>query len=694
MRKIFKKIITISLCFVSVFASVFATSCGKEGESDQGKQPKFVGTHDVKITITDDYLVKNGTTKYELVLPDGVLPEELKVAKQEFIYFFQKATGIAIPSRTDKDLTFAEDKTYISLGNTSLYENVVQADETKAVPYETYSTGYQIFNKGKSIFLVGGNDLGTAYSVYKFMELTFNYQSYANNCFVIDEGVKNKWLYSYDIKDIPDIKYVSTNSYGVFKNANTYDERMFKYRMRAAVSNNERTFWLYSTKDPTYAKAAAQGAHTALTLVPITEFRKAHPKWFSDRSDGSKEKSQLCYTAHGDETEYAALLQQTADSITHSLKRKPASTDTYQVAVNVGDEDNSNHCDCVACKEIMERCGARSAVEILFLNDLIPLIEEWMSKPENADYKRENLKYSFLVYNETEPAPATYNSKTKKYELNGGLVINEKITPILCCATYMDFRSSLYSENNAGQLPVFDAWNDICDKFAFWTYSTAFRSLSFFSDTFNCYNNDMYERLAQFDSWFLYNESQGSVKGALTGFHQLKLYLESKLAWDCNLNQEELINNYFDAMYKDVAPLMKEIYYSERVIADKAAVELDLYKTEQILTNVSVARAYDLATLLQLLEKYEVAYSEVEKYKEVDLELYNALHFHISQEWVSPAVMVIQMFFDKLTIEDATDLLNDFKAVYQETQISNVITGGTATTDKWIAEKEEELNKR
>ncbi len=688
MKKLFNKLIVVALCFLTLFTCVISGACNCSGDENANR---FKGVHKQELTETKDSLVKNGTTDFVLVVPSGALSEELKVAKQEFSYLFNKATGINIPSVTDEGLSLNSDSKYISLGKTSLYDSVSREDASRLVPYDKYVTGYQIFNKEKCVFLIGGNDLGTVYSVYKFMELTFNYQCYANNCLVIDEGVKDKVLYSYDVDDIPDIKYVSTNSFGVFKDTNTYDQRMLKYRMKAAVSNNQRSFWLFRSSDTNYSRAAAQGAHTSLTLVPIDEFRTSHPKWFSDRAQGAQTTSQLCYTAHGDKDEYQGLLNQTVASIAHSLKRTPASQDKYQVAINIGDEDNSNHCDCKACKAIMNKYGARSALEIIFLNDLIPLVDEWMNKPENEDYKRANLKFSFLVYNETEQAPATYSKESGKYELNAGLVINERITPIVCMATYSDFRQSLYSETNKKQLPVLDAWQDISSEVAFWTYSTAFRSISYFYDSFSFYNNDLYERLAQFDTWFLYNECQGSIQGAHTSFHQLKMYIESKLAWDCSLNLEEIIENYFEAMYKSSASTMKEIFYMERGIADKAATELNIYKPEQVLTKLDVPRAYDLSTLLQLLEKYEQAYQEIEIYKETDLQLYNELHFHISQEWISPAVMVIDMFFDELTVEEATELLNKFKGVYQETNISKVTD---VTTEEWIALKEEVLNQR
>ncbi len=690
MKYFYKRIITLTISFLLLFTSIMTVAC-----DCSNTEQSFSGVHKNELVKTDDWLVKDGNTAFVLVTPSGVISEELKVAKQEFVYLFNKATGITIPSITDEGLTLNENSKYISLGKTSLYNSIVESNSDRVVSYDEYVTGYRIFSEGKSIFLVGGSDLGTAYSVYKFMELTFNYECYSNNCLTIDSGVKEKGLFTYTVDEIPDVKYVSTNSFGVFKDVNTYDQRMLKYRMKAAVSNNQRSFWLFRPDDTNYARAAAQGAHTSLTLIPIDYFRESHPDWFSNRSEGAQNRSQLCYTAHGKEAEYNALLSQMVDSIAHSLKRVPASQDAYQVAINIGDEDNSNHCDCKACKEIIDAYGARSALEILFLNDLIPLVDEWMNKPENAEYKRENLKFSFLVYNETEPAPVVYDEKNDKYELKNGLTIDKRITPIICMASYSDFRQSIYSETNQKQIEVLNAWKDILDgsEVAFWTYSTAFNNISYFYDSFSFYNNDLYEILAGFDTWFLYNECQGSVQGAHTSFHQLKMYLESKLAWNCSLDIEELINNYFDAMYKDVAPAMKDIFYTERAIADKAAIELSLYKTEQILTQVNMPRAYDLATLLQLLDKYEALYEQIEKYKEVDFELYNELHFHISQEWISPAVMVMDMFFEELTVDDATALLEKFKTVYQETKISKV-TKGKETTENWIIVKEEELNLR
>ncbi len=690
---------------VCAVSSVFASSCKEEG--DEGgitpTEQKTIGTHKYDITPTNDYLVKNSSTDYVLVLP-SVLSAELKVAKEEFLYLFKLATGINIEAISEEDATLTENSKYISIGETSLYESVAASDESKLVPYEKYSAGFKIFNKGKSIFLVGGNDYGSVYAVHEFMRLTFNYESYANNCLVIDENVKQKTLYNYDVEDIPDMKYYGVN-YGVYEDAYTYDQRMFKYRMRAAVKYNEQCIPLYRPDDPNYTRSAAVATHTALTLVPIDYYNDQtkypdhyHPNWFSTASKGTKDNSQLCFTARGDKAEYDQLVDAVAEGFILGLKRNKAEETPLKVILTVGSEDNGNHCTCAACKEVIEKYGARSTLNILLLNDVIPKVEAWMQKEENAAYKRDNIKYSFIAYEALEEAPTKYNAQTGKYETTNGLVLHEKLVPTICSMNNVDFQQAFYSDaNKEKQLKIYDSWKDITGEILLYTYSTNFRNPSYMYDSFSFYTNEFYRYFAEMNVQMFYNESQSGTTGAMSTFHSLKLYIDSKLTWNCNLNIEELVDNFFNAMYKDAAPQMREIFYKHRMINHQAIDKGGFYTYRSVFYGVNNKKYYELASLLSLLQDYEKAYADIEKYKTTDLELYNDLHFHISQEFVSPAVMVLDLFMDDLKVEEARAILEHFKTVYTETKINRThYTSGQnkRSTADWIAEKEQLINNR
>ena len=190
---------------LSLILAVISTVCfgaGCAGESvERVERNVYNGTHVLTAKETEKDFVKNGRCDYVLVTPkeDSKL---LRDAKNEFLYFFEMATGITMKTATDEGLTHNANSKYISLGETTLLNSAnIQWDKK-----QLGTDGVRIATKDNSVFLVGGSDVGTVNSVYTFMELTFGLQVYYYDCIEIEKNVVNKKLKAYDVTDIPDIK--------------------------------------------------------------------------------------------------------------------------------------------------------------------------------------------------------------------------------------------------------------------------------------------------------------------------------------------------------------------------------------------------------------------------------------------------------------------------------------------------------
>ncbi len=692
-KNLFSKVIALGCCFVFSLLAVVGSACKEEEEAKitpAPTTPAYGGTHVYTKTPTGNSFVTNGKTDYVVVLPQGY-SSDLKMAKDEFTYFLREATGANISWTTDEGLSYDEDKKYISLGKTSLYEGVAAEDESKQVSYEKVKNGFQIFTAGKSIFLVGGNDCGTLYSVYEFMKQLFDLEIYATRCIVINEGVKNVPLYDFDITDIPDIEF-RTKNHGFMWEEGTYDEKMIKYRMRMNYTANDINLPVYSTYDYENPGTARVGAHTATAFIPVAN-KEAHPDWFSNALEGAADttKVQLCYTARGNAEEYALMIQEFYKKIIMSLTLNPPSKYPYRNAINIGNEDNSNHCSCDSCMAVIEKYGARSALMILLWNDIIPLVEEWMDKPENAEYKRD-MRYAFIAYEGMEPAPASYDEKLGKYVPNNGLVVNEKILPRFCPINYAEYKKGFYHEINAQNKINHDAWNDLADVVDLYTYDHFPRQYMYLYDTFDYYTNDYYRYAASMNTRSLYIESQMNQDGTSTAFHGLKAYLQSKLLWNVDLDMNKLINDYFDNVYLDAADTMKDIFYSTRAYINMVNEENKYFNVRSLFQSVAQAKNWDYQILLVWLDKYDRAYEQIEKYKEIDYQLYENIHYHITQEWMSPAYITLSLHTQKMDGVSAKSLLARFKEGQIETKMTN--TGASTKLDEWIRSTEEEVYKR
>ena len=194
------KITALSLSVLTL-GTIGLSACQRNGGvviPEVNSEYVYNGTHIYNATDTKDYLVRNGKTEYKLVIP-ATTTASLRTARTEFVDLFEDATGITLTVVTDNQVTDASTGKYISLGDTTLLEK----SGIKIDYYELTADGHRIVTKDDDIYLCGGADEGTVFSVYTFMNLTFNYETYYFDCMEIEKTSEKK-LKNYDVTDIPD----------------------------------------------------------------------------------------------------------------------------------------------------------------------------------------------------------------------------------------------------------------------------------------------------------------------------------------------------------------------------------------------------------------------------------------------------------------------------------------------------------
>ncbi len=695
MKKFLIKFLALTLCFTLCFS--FA--CGNAnnggnggGTTDQGQ----LGVHQLNMESTDKFLVKDGKTDYTLVLPANGT-DKITTAKNEFVYLFNKATGITISAITDEGLSHNPEAKYISIGETSLFTSSgFSIDRT-----ELTLDGYQIFTKDNTVYLIGGGDYGTIYSVYTFFEMTFNYDTYSGNCVQIETDITEKPLYNYAVKDVPDI-YMRTRFYTKVLDANEnlatrlrlHSERndnyvpMFKYLIMNEDGTDVAEYGQdikYFDKNGNNVQTSAGLGHSVLTICNPIQYldrndpENYHPKWYSasdaeissDFGGGSFTPKQICFTAHGDAEEYQKLVELVALKVKMGLKYKTSAEAPYANYVSVSCEDNVSYCKCSSCKSIIDRHGgAIATTTILLLNDVIPIVEEWMDRTENAAHKRD-LHYCFYAYDGMEDAPAVYNEQTGKYEPINGLYINPKIAPRCAIANGLDYQQPLFAEINEGGVKITESWSDICDEYYHYTYMQNYNEYIYMYDCFPFINNETFKYYKSVDTKMWYLESV-EHDYALTGWNQLKLYINTKMLWNCNLDVNDLIDNYFNAMFMDAAPIMRDIFNSMRVYYAKIAEEQEFYRLRSNYRSMHKQEYWTISIIETWLDMFNQALKVIEKYKDVDVELYTMLHYNIAQEMVQPAFIKMDVYANDLNIIDykqSTKLLED---LVNEVGIKNI----------------------
>lgn len=630
---------------IVAFAAVSFSACGNERQPEKTEKITYDGTHVFNVSDTENKIVSNGMTDYVVVYPEQT-DEILMLAVSEFQEFFRRATGVAIDARNDGAEKFSENQKYISIGDTSLLKSS-GIDLPKATA-KLGLEGVRILTEGNTVFVFGNSSAACCFGVYDLLNVYFNYECYYVDCIEIDEGVTDLAFKTIDVQDVPDIAHRRWN-YGIFNGNNT-----FQYRMRT----------IYKTMDmclpicPDYTSGTANAntsIHNALTFLPPSVYGSEHSKWFSDN------KKQLCFLAQGDEEEYKAMIAEIAKKIEHSLKLYTPEEYPLYNNVAIAMEDTFDSCGCEACAQNYLTYGANSASFIKLINNVSVLVEKWMAQEENAAYRRD-MHYMFLAYNDYSQAPAKLNPETGEYEsVSPDIKFNDKCGVWYAPISDVDWQQSLYAEINSQELENFKKWASLTDYMYAWFYSTNFNQYMCFFDSFS-FMADIYAAAAKFDVNFIYNQGQSTLNGRSTAFHALKTYLDAKLEWNTSLNIETLIDNFFNAMYKDAAPAMKNIFYEIRGYNYQLISENGLLKKRSIYQQIMNKKYWNLNLLLGWQDEFDAAKELVKKYRESDPELYKTLIDHIEVEWVSPAYISAVVFGAELDTATYNSIVSRLKS--------------------------------
>ena len=648
----------LSILLASVMACSLLASCksnsGEEQESssvvdvevqDDVQRYPYEGIHIMTAPETDGYIVQNGRTEYKLVLPE-VQDAYLMLAKNDFISFFKQATGITMDVVVESGEAFTHSATakYISIGNTKMFQSA-NIDMKKDV---LESQGVRIVTKDNTIYVNGGAQGGALYATYDLLQILFNYEIYAEDCWEIDENVKEVKMRAFDVLDVPDVE-MRANFWGAI----TKNTENIAYRFRMPKE-------YYDALMPLGDVDSGENRYTIHNSTKVVSRKSAvaEDKWFSINGE------QLCYTARGDEESYQRMVAQAAKVITRNLELSPPKDypDFTYCAFTM--EDNFQNCTCEFCAAAKEKYGEDSGAVLVFCNNVMELVSEWMERPENAEYKRENFRLTFFAYHGFVDAPAHYDEEKKTYVLNHpDLQMRDDVGVFFALSPGFQLAESIYHESNDAARERCLKWFAVSNNLYMWTYNANFSgSYLVFNSSFNLYNSEGYQFLANGNLAMLANQGQfGSTN--YTAFQGLKPFLDYKLQWQSNLDSEQLIDDWFKAMYREAAPIMKQLFEEEQAHHYYMLHESGTYAKGSNQENPHKKDYWPINLLTRWLDLIESAKNVVkEKYEVGNPALYEMLKKHIDMEWVSPAYFLL-CYYDESNADPT--LIQNTKAYFR-----------------------------
>lgn len=606
-------------------------------------------------TKITDYLFENSTSEYSVVIPQGA-SATIEKAAAEFIKYFAEGSGVKIEKIYDS-ANFAHNayQTYFSFGNTSLFKSASVGEVTLK------TNGYRLYTKDGNVYIIGGSDKGVLQGVYGFLNDLFGLEFYSEDCYEI-KRLNEALRPDYDSIFNPsvDLRAQTGIVLGTEEKFTSYSDHI--------QANDYIWAYLMPIIDAADETKRDYG-HNGFCYLPPALYKETNPSFYSSNSTWKNNSyggvdAQLCYTAHGNETEYALMVKLCAERIENSLKEY-AENKTYN-AVMLGMEDNYCTCTCQACSSVIANYGSISATAIKFLDDVASQVESWMAQSENAAYKRD-LQYMFFAYNTFLKTPTVM--PTVKNKIVPFVALSEMNYAVAANDTTKR-ETKIGSISNADILGWMKRWGEFAtaNGGAAWAWSYG----NFYRDYFSFYNSydfykDYFKYLEEYGYGLSYVQQQSRQRNAYTAFYSLNQYVTSKLATDSSLDIDTLVDNYLNATYKAAAPAMKEYFDNWKTIFNQKMSAYSLGYDGKIGANFTYN---DIS--LDLLDVLDKAYAAIAEYETSDAELYATLKRRIDLEWLCPAKIALTAYESMRTSQPTrfSDIRTKFLGIVEETGIS------------------------
>ncbi len=597
MKKIFQKIVLSVLCCALVLGAAGCADDERTGGTIDVKLDEYhyEGTHVYNVKSTGKSIIKNGNSFYTIVYPADC-GELVMTAVNEIISILALSTEVQLMALPDDSVSYSSTGRYISVGNTTLAEAAGVSGEDVA------EAGFIIKTVGDSVYLVGGDDHGTLNSVYEFLYRTIDFRTYYSDVYHYDKRDTVELL-DFDVKDVPDFTYRLRN-YGVLDSDEAYSNRM------RLVSPSD--IWI---------PVGGNYWHNALDYLPSENYPDKADKWYS--ADGK----QLCFNAHGIESEWQEMYGEI-------LKKAKECVDSYPTLHNITftQMDGAYWCKCDACNAEIAKYGTGAPAIIRICNKLAEDLNNYLAGTGRV------INVCLFAYGSSSTAPAVKNADGSYSPIDESCVCGENVY-VFCAPQNADYRysafdpKSIWSENAK-------AWASLTEQMYFWVYSTNFDNYMMPYNTFDAMQGN-YQFMKSVGANYVFDQSQWNQKIG-PGWSLLKMWLNSKLTWNVNLDFNALLDEFFANVYLDAEEPMREMFEMYRMHMRYIQSRYDIEKG----TNVNLLKSeyWPKAWLDQVLAKADEAYKAIEPLKKRDPEMYDAVYDRICLETISFRYIDISLY--------------------------------------------------
>lgn len=585
--KIFKKAFALGLCTIACFSAVACNPDGSEGD---------------EATIE---FIRNGYSRYSILLADDASGNE-EYAANELQSFMELATDYKLNIVRESEA--AEKGKYLSIGHTDmLAESGIEVNNE-----QLGRSGYRIVSQGDDVYLFGadnGEDAGTVYSVYKFLNDTVGYVYYSDYTIYYEDKTE-VYIKDYDLTDIPtfDTRFINT-----MKGTTDSD---YLLRMRMTPRNNI---------------SAKLSGHTHFTVLPKKDYLADHPDWYN------KKQNQLCLSNEEMTAEFAKQLIE-------FVKAEPTRS-LFQIAM----EDNFDGCDCENCTAAVKKYGTYGGLNNVFMNKITTICDEWLA--ENQPDRK--VTYATYVYYKTQEAPVKKDEKGNYVPFCDEVVLRDNVQGRLAFIQ-MNRNKTIDHAVSTSYYETLKGWGAVSNNLQFYTYSSNYADNGYMyaNNDFDVieHNLRLFRDNKVTDAYFTF----GYAVTNMACMYDLKAYCITQLAWNADLSFEVLAKDFIEKSYDVAAPYMQEYYDVYRAWMS--------YYEDTVNSNTSdgpffTSKMFPRGLVDKLSSLINQGYKAIEIYKESNSELYESLKDKLNKEEIMPLYMYMQLYGDSFTLSERKELV-------------------------------------
>lgn len=624
--KIFEKTVSVIMTMCFCFG-LFACNC--EDKSKAQEQNKSNEALSREYEDTDTYLIKNNTTEYELIYPQGMeFGSYLYEAVSYIQKYFYEASGIEIPTKSDNNVEYSADSKYISLGKTTLFEKAGKAYDVS----DLKRSGFIMDTVGSTVFLYGGV-YGVLYAAQEFLHAQFGLEFYA-----IDEIKLDKGNYDRKLKN--------------YKNLVTKADLDVRYSESHEVSRVPEVAHIYrmQTLDEIMLPAVGNGGiwHNFLGVFDKDIYLQQHPEWYSNgQLNLSIDVDGMTDVLVGQWKEYMKDCRETSIAFTFTA----ADTNTWSNAES--------------SVKLFEKYGVYSAEYIKFMNVAARKFNAWMKE----NHPEKNIKYCIFAY-QTTTEPPVKEENGKYVPIDDSVVLEENVTLFFSTS-----RASMYyairEEENKTFFDLLNRWKAVTKEqpIYFWTFAVNYGNPFVPLDLSHSMQDNLQWMKDSGGEMFLYGmgsdltwNPEKNQTGMGMNWQRLKTWLLSKLSWDVYADQDALTNEFFTEYYKAAAEPMQRFYNEECLWFAHLAETTNLSFKYLTTDAIKKKENWPYALLIRWLQYINDAYENIAVYQRSDPSLYAKLKERINLESLSIRYLMLCNYGNRISGGEngfATELIND-----------------------------------